>query len=301
MVEVGTERLGERFIVTRELGRGGTSQVFLAVDTETGDRCAVKILLPRFAARADLRHRFHAEARAMQRVRHPHVLQVHTWGTCPIGPFLVSEYAEGGPISGWVARHGPMPLSLAVMVGRQVCEGVAAAHATGIVHRDLKPDNVLVGGDGRCRVADFGIAQLAWDERITATGARIGTLGYVAPEQLEDAREVDERADVYGIAATLWMLTAGRVPAHAFHDDPYEAGVPGPLCPIIARGTAYRAGDRFQSVAEMARALHLIGQNLPPPPRDTPPLTSAPPAPGLATSFSLDSEPSEGSDETWSG
>jgi serine/threonine-protein kinase len=301
VTEGSVERLEERFVVAGEIGRGGTARVFLARDATTGERCALKVLLPRYAARADLRHRFHAEARAMSSIGHPNVLAVLAWGTSELGPWLVTEYAHGGSIAQWVRHHGPMPPALAADVVAQMCRGVAAAHAKGIVHRDLKPDNVLVMSDGTCKVADFGVAQVARAaERITVTGARIGTLGYVAPEQIEDARDADARADVYGISATLWMLVTGKVPAHAFHADPYQSGVPGPLCPIVARGTAYRREERFPTVAELGEAVEAALARLPPAPAGTPSIVGQAPVPGLASGFSLEpTSGSDGSDSTW--
>jgi serine/threonine protein kinase len=262
-----------RWRLEDEIGRGGTGIVYRAVDTESNAICAVKVLAARYSARADLRHRFNVEARSMASIHHPGVLRVYGWGVADDGPYLVTELAEGGSISGWVNRHGAMPPALAVDVMLQVCVAVEAAHDLAIVHRDLKPDNVLVASDGRCRVCDFGIAQVHRElERITRTGASIGTLGFMAPEQVEDARNVDVRADVYAVATTLWFLLRARIPPHAFHTDPWEHGIPGVLCPVIGRATAFRRDDRQTTLAELRADLIAVVDRLPALPPGTAPL-----------------------------
>ncbi len=265
--------IGDRWKLGDEIGRGGTAVVYRATDTTSGHTGAVKLLFAKYAARADLRHRFNVEARAMASIPHEGVLRVFDWGVGPHGPYLATEFADGGSVSGWVNRHGAMPPALAVDVMLQVCAAVEAAHDLGIVHRDLKPDNVLVARDGRCRVCDFGIAQVHREaERITRTGASIGTMGFMAPEQVEDARNVDVRADVYAIATTLWFLLRARIPPHAFHTDPWEHGIPGVLCPIIGRATAYKRNDRHASVAELRTQMTEALARLPQLPPVTPPL-----------------------------
>jgi serine/threonine-protein kinase len=265
--------IGDRWKLGDEIGRGGTAVVYRAIDTKAGTIGAVKLLASRYAARADLRHRFNVEARAMASIPHEGVLRVFDWGVGEHGPYLVTEVAEGGSVSSWVNRHGAMPPALAVDVILQVCAAVEAAHDLAIVHRDLKPDNVLVTSDGRCRVCDFGIAQVHRDaERITRTGTTIGTLGFIAPEQIEDARNVDVRADVYAIATTLWFLIRARIPPHAFHTDPWEHGIPGVLCPIIGRATAFKREERHASVAELRAEFTAVLPRLPALPAATPPL-----------------------------
>jgi serine/threonine protein kinase len=266
-----------RYSLVREIGRGGTAVVHLAKDNQTGKWCAIKILTPKYAAREDLRQRFRRECEAMAQIRHPRVLRVLTWGITDGSMFLVTEYAEGGSTGSWVRKHGPMPPRLGIDVAAQVCEGVGAAHAIGVVHRDVKPDNVLIGADGSIFVCDFGIAQVrAMDEDpLTRTGTSIGTLGFMAPEQSNQARDVDRRADVYSIAATLWFLLRGKVPPHAFYVDPWQSGIPGPLCPVLGRATHSRRDNRHDNVNELRAELLEVRERLPENPPDTPPLAPA--------------------------
>jgi serine/threonine protein kinase len=287
---------GGRYELIREIGRGGTAVVHLAREHQSGKWCAIKILATKYAAREDIRQRFRRECDAMSQIRHPSVLRVITWGIAEGSMFLVTEYAEGGSIGSWVRRHGTMGAERAIDLCRQVCDGVAAAHAIGVVHRDVKPDNVLIASDGTLRVCDFGIAQVRMGDAdpLTRTGTSIGTLGFMAPEQCDHARDVDRRADVYSIAATLWFLLRGRVPPHAFHSDPYASGIPGPLCPVIARATAFRREKRHSDVLELQAELESIRDRLNPDPPDQPPLHSGPTEIGEplgATPSSSDDEP----------
>lgn len=291
---------GGRYELIREIGRGGTAVVHLAREHPSGKFCAIKILATKYAAREDIRQRFRRECDAMAQIRHPSVLRVITWGIAEGSMFLVTEFAEGGSIGRWVRRHGPMGAHRAIDLTRQVCDGVSAAHAIGVVHRDVKPDNVLIASDGTLRVCDFGIAQVRMGDSdpLTRTGTSIGTLGFMAPEQCDHARDVDRRADVYSIAATLWFLLRGRVPPHAFHADPWESGIPGPLCPVIGRATAFRRDQRHGDVLELQAELESIRSRLNPDAADQPSLVDGPVEIGEA----LTETPSSASDEpevTW--
>ena len=259
----------ERFTIHHVLGFGGTATVYLADDVLTGHVCALKVLLPELSRKPALRHRFAQEASTLASLSHPAILRVLSWGEGELGPYLATEYAEGGSVGAFVRHRGPMHPAFAVGVALQTCAGVAAAHARGIVHRDVKPDNVLIMADGSCRVADFGIARISELSRpITHTGTALGTAGFMAPEQMSGTGHVDYRADIYGIAATLWHLLRGEVPAHAFAEDPWLSGIPGPLVPILARGTAFRPRDRQADVAELMRELHRALRRLPSPSAD---------------------------------
>jgi eukaryotic-like serine/threonine-protein kinase len=264
---------GGRYSLVREIGRGGTAVVHLARDNRSERWVAIKVLAPKLAVREDLRQRFRRECEAMTQIGHASVLRVLTWGITDGSMFLVTEYAPGGSIGGWVRRNGPMAPRRAVDVIQQVCDGVGAAHAIDVVHRDVKPDNVLIGADGRVRVCDFGIAQVRAldDNPLTRTGTTIGTFGFMAPEQCDRAREVDLRADVYSIAATLWYVLVGKVPPHAFRADPFDQGVVGPLCPVLARATQFARDQRHPDLASLRADLDTALRRL----RDDPP--SCPP------------------------
>lgn len=297
----GTAFSGGRYELVREIGRGGTAVVHLAKECQSGKWCAIKILATKYASREDLRQRFRRECEAMAQIRHPSVLRVLTWGIAEGSMFLAMEYAEGGSIGSWVRRHGPMGAHRSIDLVSQVCDGVAAAHAIGVVHRDVKPDNVLIAADGTLRVCDFGIAQvrLADEDPLTRTGTSIGTLGFMAPEQVDHARDVDRRADVYSIAATLWFLLRGKVPPHAFHADPWENGIPGPLCPVIGRATAFRREQRHNDVLELRAELEAVRTRLNPDTPEQPPLATGAMDSGPALTSTPSGSSSDEPELTW--
>ncbi len=277
---------GGRYVLVRPIAEGGTAAVFLGWDTWSHEWRAVKTLLPDFAARSSLRHRFEVEARTMAMLEHEHIIRVHDAGiettTDSITgenretAFMVMDYAEGGSVVDWVEAFGPMPPRLAVDVTLALCAGIRAAHEQGIIHRDIKPQNLLIDGDGRAKVTDFGIAQVVEETRLTMTGTVMGTIGYMAPEQHESAKHTDERADIYSIAATLYTLALGRAATHLFMADAKDfEGLPQCLVEVIQKGAQYRREERYADVGEMMRALQDARASLPAPPPETPGLAAA--------------------------
>jgi serine/threonine protein kinase len=252
------------------------ASVYRAYDTHTAEWRAVKILLPEYARRRKLRKRFSNEAQTMIKLDHRHIVKVFDVGTTDELPYIVMELASGGCVIDWVDNYGPMPARMAVDIVMQACKGLKAAHEMGVVHRDVKPHNILVNHRGVCRVTDFGIAQIEdAGGGMTKTGSVMGTLGYMAPEQRADAKNVDVRADVYGLGATLYKLVTGGTVADLFlaeHDAELLTGVPPVLVPVLLKSTAYKPANRYDTVADMARALHKAKNDLEPVPENTPSL-----------------------------
>lgn len=266
-----------RYRLEAVLGEGGMATVYAAWDDRLKVHRAVKVLAPVYARRADLRVRFQKEAIAMARVRHPHVVSVYDVST-EDPPFLVMDLEEGGSLAAHVAAYGPMPARQAIEVGLQMLDGLQAAHLAGIVHRDVKPHNVLLTRDGVAKVTDFGIAQLADRTTYTHTGAVMGTLEFMAPEQSEDASDVDVRADVYSAGATLYVLLTDRKPKDLYVRELEErvwAEVHPLLRPILQRATRHDRDQRFRDPASLARALSGVVQQLPTVPATAPRLGSA--------------------------
>ena len=196
--------------IERELARGGMGVVYAATDSETGARVAVKVCLGLGELEAEARARFEREAQALARLRHPAIVSVHA-ARFDDPPYLVQALLPGGSLSERLAT-GPLPISAALQVVRRVGEALAYAHAQGVLHRDLKPENVLFDDRGQAQLADFGLAGFLSGERLTQTGALLGTPAYMAPEQATDAKRVDARADVYGLGALLYACLTGRAP-----------------------------------------------------------------------------------------
>ncbi len=271
-----------RYTLVDQLGEGGMATVWRAYDHRLRAWRAVKLLSPEFGRRQKLRARFDSEAQTMALVEHPNIVRVYDVGVEAEQPYIIMELCDGGSVLDWLDRNGPMPARMAVEVIVQICNGVEAAHSKGIVHRDVKPHNVLVAADGACKISDFGIARLADPVQVkaalTRTGSVMGTLGYMAPEQRNNAKMVDPRADVYALTATFFTLLTNRTTLELFaaaQDQSLLDGVPATLVPTILRGCAYRREDRFQSSLELRQALQDALPALPPMDLDCPPLAMA--------------------------
>ncbi len=264
-----------RYRLASKIGEGGMASVYRAWDMELEQWVAVKVLLPEFARRKKLRRRFANEGRTMMQLDHRNIVRITDVGPDDDLPYLAMEIADGGCVIDWIEAYGPMPPRLAIDVIMQACKGLKAAHAQGIVHRDVKPHNILITRRGRCQLTDFGIAQLDEGAGMTKTGSVMGTLGYMAPEQRTDSKNVDGRADVYGLGASLYKLVTGGTVADLFlaeHNAEMLDGVPAPIVPVLLKATAYKAEQRYQTVVALAQALHRAKQALPADPEDTPAL-----------------------------
>ncbi len=206
-------RLAGRYVLDAPIGRGGMGEVWRATDTVLGRQVAIKMIdLSRVPDEAGA-IRFEREARATAGLSHPHVVTVHDTGVEGDTAYLVMELLPGPSLAERLA-DGPLPVEDVVDIGRQVASALEAAHARGLVHRDIKPANLVRAADGRIRVVDFGITQLAeaaGQQALTATHTVMGTAEYLAPEQAMGGR-VDGRADLYALGCVLFALLTGRPP-----------------------------------------------------------------------------------------
>ena len=194
-----------RYVVDELLGRGGMAEVYRARDIEADDSVALKVLRgvePRDA------ERFRSEVDVLARLDHPGLLSLRGSGTHAGVPYLVLDLAEGPTLAEELAA-GPLAEERAVTVAEQVAEALAHAHRTGVVHRDVKPSNILFDEAGRARLADFGIARVAGTPSLTGTGQMVGSIPYLAPEQVEGA-PVGPPADIYALGLVLIECLTGR-------------------------------------------------------------------------------------------
>jgi tetratricopeptide (TPR) repeat protein/tRNA A-37 threonylcarbamoyl transferase component Bud32 len=196
-----------------ELGRGATGVVYKARERRLNRLVALKTISESAFSSPAQRRRFLAEAEAIARVRHPHIIPIHAVGEERNRPYISLEYAEGGSLARRLAG-GPMPARDAAGLVEALARAVEAAHRAGVVHRDLKPGNVLLAADGAPKVADFGLARLLGEESSrTTTGEVLGTPSYMAPEQAEGrSREAGPAADIYALGAILYHALTGRPP-----------------------------------------------------------------------------------------
>ncbi len=267
--------IGGRYRLLAPLGTGASATVYLAQDLSLQRRVAVKLLHPALVDDPKFRRRFRAEAQSAAQMSHPHLMAVHDWGDQDEA-YLVTELLPGGSLRQMIDGGYRFSPSQALVVGLHAGEGLSHAHERGFVHRDIKPANLLFGGDGRLRVADFGIAravaEAAWTE---PEGSLIGTARYAAPEQAAGSN-VDGRADVYSLALTLIEGVTGEVPLveatplatmliRQDRDVP-RAEALGPLAAVVeAAGRVDR--ERRPSSAEFVQALTGVAGSLPRPKR----------------------------------
>jgi serine/threonine protein kinase/WD40 repeat protein len=262
-------RLGH-YEVREVLGRGGFGVVLRAFDEMLQRVVAVKVLAPEVAATSPARKRFLREARSAAPIHHENVVQVYEIGEHPL-PFIVMEFVPGETLQQMLDRTGPLDAAEVLRIGRQVAEGLAAAHANDLIHRDVKPGNVLIeGGSRRAKLTDFGLARAADDASLTQSGLVAGTPLYMAPEQAK-GEAVDHRADLFSLGSVLYAMTAGRPPFRAgttmavlrrvCEDTPRPIReiipeAPAWLCDLIGKLHAKDPAGRFQSAREVADLLH---------------------------------------------
>ncbi|MFT5587791.1 MAG: serine/threonine protein kinase [Cognaticolwellia sp.] len=251
-----------RYRVVATLGAGGMATVYQAWDERLQVGRAIKILNANLTRSRIIQERFLTEARTMARLHHPNIVGIHDIVDSDECPYIVMELVAGGSLSDWCKRHGPMPPRMACRATLATLAALDVAHDSGVIHRDIKPHNILVTRSGVAKVTDFGIAQIQDDSTpsLTKTGSTMGTLGYMAPEQRINAREVDPRADVYATGATLWSLLKNAQPLDLFlmpmgKAEHMRQGLPPALADIIANACFYDIEDRYPSALAMAKAL----------------------------------------------
>ncbi|MFM7205469.1 MAG: serine/threonine-protein kinase [Planctomycetaceae bacterium] len=203
-------RLGQ-YTVLDEIGRGGMGQVFRAEHAMMGRDVAVKVL-PRAKSTPEAEAAFRREMRMLGRLDHENLVRAFDAGYDAMVSYLVTELVPGMDLKRYVHKHGPLDEAAAASVIAQAARGLAYAHAQGLVHRDVKPGNLLVMQDGRVKVLDLGLAGSQLEEEASRIGRVVGTMDYIAPEQIRAPDDVGPSADVYALGCTLYYAVTGRVP-----------------------------------------------------------------------------------------
>jgi eukaryotic-like serine/threonine-protein kinase len=311
-LEIGSI-VDRRYLLKREIARGGAGAVFEAEHLYTKRSVALKLLVPEQRSAPEPRARLLREALALSAARHPGVVAALDAGEMEDGtPYLVLELLEGRSLEGILAVRRRLGASEVVWLGVAICEALSAAHRRGIIHRDIKPSNVFVARDEQgqevVKLFDFGVAKVETENiKLTQSGALLGTPEYMAPEQLL-AREVDARTDVYALGVTLYECLAGAVPFEGSFGEVLlkasteplpsllgkVAELSAELAQAVERALAREPEGRFADVLAFAQALRkaaptgnpasLLGIRQGPPPlpvrpADGPPRTSLPGAP----------------------
>jgi predicted Ser/Thr protein kinase len=263
------ELIAGRYELEELVGSGGMSSVYKAHDRLLERSVALKILHEQYTRDEDYVERFRREARSVAQLTHPNIVTVIDRGEQDGRQFIVFEYVDGENLKELLDREGRLTPRGAIELALQVARGLDFAHSQGLVHRDVKPQNVLLDGDGRAKVTDFGIARSLQVDGMTITGTVMGTSNYIAPEQAR-GQPVDEQTDVYSLGCVIYELLAGEVPydgdnfvsvAMRHVNDPVPSirelrpDVPPRLDEAIQRAMAKQHLDRFDSMAEFAAEL----------------------------------------------
>lgn len=271
-------KLGQ-YEVLSPVGAGSMGEVYRARDSRLGREVAVKVLPQLVSSEPDRLARFETEAKAAAALNHPNILSVYQMGTHDGVPYIVSELLEGKTL-GEMLRRGPLPLRQAIQFGIQIARGLAAAHEKGIAHRDLKPDNLFVTKEGRIKILDFGLAKVipatpptdTLGTTVTRVGIAVGTIGYMAPEQVR-GQPADHRADIFAFGAVLYEMVMGKRsfqrPTEAdtisaiLNEEPASISQLSPDIPlavdrIIQRCLEKNPEQRFQSASDLAFALEAL-------------------------------------------
>jgi len=229
------------------IGVGGVGDVYRAEHTHDHRSVAIKVLKASLSSDEVLRCRFLTEPQTQARLQHPHVLRIFEWGDSSPQPWFAMELAHGS----LEQFREPVAPDRSLRWIFDALLALCAAHRLGIVHRDVKPHNLLFGEDGEIRLADFGSAR-GPHAGATIPGEWLGTLGYMSPEQRQDARWVGPASDVYGMGATLFRVVTGRTPPGLFEGGFDSTRLPAEVVAVITNATRYRADERTPGARRMA-------------------------------------------------
>jgi serine/threonine protein kinase len=276
--------------IMQPIGAGGMGAVYKAYDKKLDRIVALKVLPPEYVSQQDRRRRFYQEARAASALNHPHILTVYEVGEDDGKPYIAMEFIEGETLRQKIKARA-LKIKQTLEIAIQIADGLSKAHDVGIIHRDLKPENLMISRDGYAKILDFGLAKLvAQRERAlaadsaqktllrveTESGTLMGTVNYMAPEQLLGQR-VDRRCDVFSFGVVLCEMVTGLAPfvhdnridtMHAIlHRDPRlpdstHADAPADLQRILNKALAKLPKDRYQTVSELAVELRALKRDL---------------------------------------
>ncbi|MBZ5587112.1 MAG: serine/threonine protein kinase [Acidobacteriia bacterium] len=263
-----------------ELGAGGMGRVFRARHLTLQRDVALKVLGEQFATDESYRQRFVKEARAAAKLNHPNIVQIYDFGQVEGIFYLAMEFVLGESVGDRIRRNGKFSEADALATVRQACTALRVAHGAGIVHRDVKPDNLILSADGVVKLVDLGLAKsIADDQNMTQTGVVAGTPHYISPEQIAGLKDIDGRADIYSLGATLFHMVTGHTPfegsspmvivAKHLHDEPVDPRTFAPtlshgVCAVIRKMMARDRDERYPHMPAVHVDLLLLEAGNPP-------------------------------------
>ena len=255
------------------IGEGGMGSVYLAEHTQMQRVVAIKVLLPQFMSKPEIRERFKNEASTLANLQHPNIVGLYDYLEDETGMYLIMEYVEGEPLDDYIKNvTGPMPEGRVVPIIKEILSAVGYAHNLNIVHRDIKPANIIVAKNGSVKILDFGIARIIGEDNksLTKTGTQMGTIFYMSPEQVE-GKSADFRSDIYSLGVTFYQMLTGLNPYEGLTTEyevytkivqetlppPQEVypGVPEYFSSILNKALAKTPNDRFQTCEEFLKAV----------------------------------------------
>jgi tetratricopeptide (TPR) repeat protein/predicted Ser/Thr protein kinase len=262
--------LGGRYEILQTIGEGGMGAVYKAEDRELGRTVALKVIRPELASNPEILQRFKQEILLASKVTDRNIIRIYDLGDAEGVKFITMEFVEGNDLRHLLQERGKLPASEAVDIMEQAVSGLRAAHRMGIIHRDLKPGNIMRAADGRVLVMDFGLARSLAGDGMTRTGAMLGTMEYMSPEQAQ-AKDVDARSDIFTVGLILYEMLTGIMPyqaesaiasllkrtqQRAIPVSDIDKNVPGALSNIVSKCLERDPALRYQSSDDLLADLH---------------------------------------------
>jgi predicted Ser/Thr protein kinase len=248
------------------LGEGGMGMVYKARQPQLDRFVALKILSPLLSQDPAFAERFSREARALAKLNHPNIVAIYDFGKTGDFYFFVMEFVDGMNLRQLVQAQKRIQPEEALALIPKICEALQYAHEEGVVHRDIKPGNILISKKGRVKIADFGLAKIAGreskDSRLTGTQDVMGTLHYMAPEQLENPLSVDHRADIYSVGVVFYEMLTGELPIGRFSSPSQKVQVDVRLDEVVLRALEKEPTRRYQNAGEVKTDVETIAATM---------------------------------------